>query len=219
MKPLLVLNFKNFPESTGVNAVKLARVCERFARKSKKFQLVLCPSFTDLPIVAKVVSCCQVFSQHVDPVELGAFTGSFSVPLAKQHCIGTLLNHSERKLSNRVLQKTIELCKKHGFKTLVCVDSIAEARETALFHPDFIALEPPELIGKGISVSTSQPKLITAALRAVNGVNPNLSVLVGAGVSNADDVFRSLELGSNGVLVASAFAKNKNPRKWLASLG
>jgi triosephosphate isomerase len=39
--------------------------------------------------------------------------------------------------------------------------------------------------------------------------------LVGAGVSNATDVATSLKLGAEGVLLASAFVKAKDPEAWL----
>ncbi len=217
MKPLLVLNFKNFRESTGSNAVKLAKLCERFARKNKKFQVVVCPSFTDLAVVRSVVSRCWVFSQHVDAFEYGSFTGGFPVPLTKKYCAGTLLNHSEKKLSPRVLKHTVFLCKKYKLKTLVCADSVSEARAVALFSPDFIAIEPPDLIGRGVSVSTAKPELIVDGIEAVKKIG-KIPVLVGAGITSAADVFRSLELGADGVLVASAFAKSRNPKKWLSEL-
>ncbi len=218
MKPLLVLNFKAFQSATGSNAVRLARISESFARKNKTFQVVVCPSFTDLPAVSKVCSKCWVFSQHVDDVDQGAFTGSFPVLIAAKYCSGTLLNHSERKIPLAVLKKTIALCRKHRLKTLVCAETIKEAKTVARFSPSFLAVEPPDLIGSGISISTAKPQLITTAIGAVKKISRKLPVLVGAGVSTAEDVRRSLELGADGVLVASAFAKNKNPKKWLASL-
>lgn len=218
MKPLLVLNFKNFLESTGANAVKLAKIAENFAATNKTFQVVVCPSFADLAVVSKVCNRCWVFAQHVDPVEYGAFTGSFPVPLAVKYCSGTLLNHSEHKIPLAALKRTISLCKKFRLKTLVCADIIAEAKAIAHFSPSFLAIEPPKLIGSGKSVSTANPKLVVDAVNAVKKINSKLPVLVGAGVSTAEDVRCGLELGAEGVLVASAFAKNKNPKKWLKRL-
>ncbi len=219
MTPLLVLNFKNFSSATGVNAVKLAKICEQFARKNKKFQVVVAVSSIDLSAVAKVCSKCWVFSQHVDAAEYGAFTGSISIPVVKKYCQGTLLNHSEKKLSLVVLKRTISLCNKYRLKTLVCADTIAEAKAVARLSPSFVAVEPPDLIGSGVSVSTASPQFVVNTINAVKKINKKLPVLVGAGVSTAVDVRSSLELGANGVLVASAFAKNKTPKKWLNALG
>ncbi len=218
MNPLLVLNFKAFASSTSRNAVHLARVVEAFARKNKKLRVVVCPSFTDLPSVAKVCSQCQVFSQHVDPVEFGSFTGSIPVSLAANYASGTILNHAEHKISFSILRETISLCKKYKLQTLVCADSIAEAKKVSCLSPSFVAIEPPDLIGSGVSVSTSRPQVVQNGVEAVKKVDKNLPVLVGAGVSTAADVAKSLELGADGVLVASAFAKNKDPKKWLAAL-
>jgi triosephosphate isomerase len=78
--------------------------------------------------------------------------------------------------------------------------------------PDMIAIEPPELIGTGISISKARPELITESVKQIRKVNRSVKVLCGAGVTTAEDVSKALELGSEGVLVASAVAKSKDPR-------
>ncbi len=218
MKPLLVLNFKSFSSSTGENAVKLAKVAEAFGKKSKEFQVVLAPSFIDLPFVAKTCTNAWVFSQHLDPCLEGAFTGSVCLSTIKPFCQGTILNHAERKIPFSTLKKTTALCKEHGLKTLVCADSPQEAKQVATLCPDFLALEPPDLIGSGISVSTARPELVTDFIKVIKEVNKEQVVLVGAGITDSRDVARSLQLGAHGVLVASAFAKSKNPAEWLGSI-
>ena len=217
-KPLLVLNFKTFSTSTGRNAVNLAKLAESFASHSH-FAVVICPDAGDIEEVAKVCRRAKVYSQHVDAVELGQHTGSFPVPLAKKlGARGTILNHAEHKLKFSELSAAVKMCKKYKMKTLLCADSDAEARRIALLSPDFIAVEPPDLIGSGKSVSTMRPELVKKSIAAVKKINKKMLVLIGAGVTTAEDVRASLQLGAEGVLVASAFAASKNPRKWLESL-
>jgi len=84
--------------------------------------------------------------------------------------------------------------------------------------PTFIAVEPPELIGSGISVSNSKPEIIINSVKAVKETNQKITVLCGAGVSNNEDVRKSLELGAEGVLLASAFVKAKDPKAFLTEL-
>ncbi len=218
MKPLLILNFKSFSSSTCTNAVRLAEICEKFAQRNKNFQLGICASALDVISVSRVVNKCWLFSQHVDPCFEGAFTGSICISTVKPFCCGTLLNHAEKKISFPVLEKTVSLCKENNLKTLVCADSLKEAVRVAGLAPDFLALEPPDLIGSGISVSTARPQLVTDFIKAIKKANKKQVVLVGAGITNAADVTKSFELGARGVLVASAFAKNKNPAKWLGSI-
>ena len=55
--------------------------------------------------------------------------------------------------------------------SIVCVKDVAEARKYARLNPDYIAIEPPELIGSGKAVSKEKPELITKAADAVKSAN------------------------------------------------
>ncbi len=101
-------------------------------------------------------------------------------------------------------------------KTVVCAESLSEAKHLAAFSPWAVAIEPPELIGSGVSVSTARPELVSDGVKAIHGVDRKVKALVGAGVSNRTDFQLSLKLGAEGVLLASAFAKAKDPGKWLS---
>jgi len=54
-------------------------------------------------------------------------------------------------------------------------------------------------------------------VEAVAKVNKT-PVLCGAGVSNASDVKKAVELGAKGVLLASAYVKAKDPKALLLSM-
>jgi triosephosphate isomerase len=73
----------------------------------------------------------------------------------------------------------------------------------AALGPDFLAVEPPELIGGNISVSTAKPEIVSGSVQRVHKVNDKVKVLCGAGVKSGKDVAKSLELGAEGVLLAS----------------
>ena len=75
-----------------------------------------------------------------------------------------------------------------------------------------LAIEPPELIGTGIPVSKAKPEVVRGAVQAVQKINPDVHVLCGAGISTGDDVARAIELGAEGVLLASAYVKAKEPK-------
>ena len=81
-----------------------------------------------------------------------------------------------------------------------------------------IAIEPPDLIGSGISVSKARPELITSSLRAIRIINATVRVLCGAGITTSDDVSKALELGTEGVLVASSIVKSRDPARLLAEM-
>src|SRR3972149_5942900 len=62
---------------------------------------------------------------------------------------GTLLNHSERSVPLDDLEVLIPRCTKLGLEVVCCADDLAEAEAVARFFPDYVAIEPPELIGGG----------------------------------------------------------------------
>ena len=94
--------------------------------------------------------------------------------------------------------------------SILCVKDVAEARRYAKINPDYIAIEPPELIGSGKAVSTEKPELITKAAVAVKSARNKTKLLCGAGIVSGEDVSKAVELGSKGILVASGIVKSKN---------
>ncbi|MBN1275633.1 alpha-hydroxy-acid oxidizing protein, partial [Candidatus Woesearchaeota archaeon] len=83
--------------------------------------------------------------------------------------------------------------------------------------PDFIAMEPPELIGGEVSVSEARPGLIGETVAAVRAV-ADVPVLVGAGVKDGEDVRKACSLGAEGVLVASGVTKAGDKESVIAGL-
>jgi triosephosphate isomerase len=213
--PIIIINFKTYEEATGGRAVRLAQICGRVATMYRK-RIIISPQFTDIYRIAKTVSASTpVFAQHIDE-GIGKFTGSVS-PLAVREAgaVGTLLNHSERRLPIEDIGKRIKAAKAHGLMSLCFAGSIEESLKIAAFGPEMIAYEPPELVGTGISVSTAKPSQITDFVKKVT---PKVRRLVGAGISNAGDVKKALELGADGWGVSSAFTKAKDPEKTLTEL-
>gem|GEM_PF-1918602 len=94
--------------------------------------------------------------------------------------------------------------------TCVCANTSRVGKALAALSPEMIAVEPPELIGSGISVSKAKPQVITNSVRMIKAVNPKIHVLCGAGVTTGEDVATALRLGSEGILVASGVVKAKD---------
>ena len=93
-----------------------------------------------------------------------------------------------------------------------------EAKALAALGPTMIAVEPPELIGGDISVTTADPEIVSGTANLVKSVNPDVRVLCGAGVKNGDDVAMAIQLGTEGVLLASGVTKANDPQGILADL-
>ncbi len=211
--PLIVVNFKSYEQATGEKALELAKIHQYVAKKTGvSFAIAVQPM--DLRLIAGSVDI-PVFAQHFDPIEFGAYTGHLS-PRALQEAgaTGSLINHAERKLSLDILEKSIEMARAIGFFTLVCADTAYAGKAISELDPDLIAVEPPELIGGDVSVTTANPQVITDAVSMIG----KGKVLIGAGIKTKNDVYRSLELGAGGVLLASGVTKALDPQTVLFEL-
>jgi triosephosphate isomerase len=215
--PLILVNLKTYREGMGENAVRLAEIAEQVHIKTGA-SIAVAPQLADLKIVIDS-SETPVFAQHVDPVGMGQFTGHvLPESVAEAGCIGTLINHSERQLSLEVIKATVMRAREADLVTVVCVDTVEKGRQIAAFSPDAIAIEPPELIGSGISVSKAKPEVVSGAVTAIKHVNTKIRVLCGAGVTNGEDVVAAQKLGAEGILVASGIVKAKDPQAALLDL-
>jgi triosephosphate isomerase (TIM) len=211
---MIVLNLKTYEET--YRRLDLLVDAAREAMQNTGVRVIICPPPTHLARARYANK--EVFAQHVDAFEPGAHTGSV-LPEALQNLRikGSLINHSERRCPGLV-QDTVKRMNKSKLESLVCAESPDECKKFAKFKPSFIAVEPPELIGSGKSVSKNQPDIIAESLNRVHEVSTEIPLLVGAGVSNADDVEVALALGATGVLLASAFVNAPEPVKFLENL-
>src|SRR3989344_1011772 len=215
--PVLIVNFKTYEEGTGTNALKLAKICEQVSLRSKK-SIVIAVQPTDIFRIQSIVKI-PVIAQHIDPVGFGMFTGSVTVAAVKgSDAVGTLINHSEKRMGIKDIKEAVKLAKADGLLTVVCSPSPEYNKQVVMFSPDFIAYEPPELIGRKISVSKAKPGLIKKAFDIVNNAKNKAKLIVGAVIHTKEDVAKSLELGAVGVLVASGVVKAKDPKKVLEDL-
>jgi triosephosphate isomerase (TIM) len=215
--PLFLLNLKAYPSAIGLPAVRLARLLDGLAR-SAGVSAAIAPATPDLARVAAEVRL-PVLAQHVDPVEAGPCTG-FVPPAAVRAAggIGSLVNHSEHPLPDRQVRETVRALRAAGLVAVVCAGNVATAGRLGRLRPDYLAIEPPELIGGTRAVSTARPEVVSGAVGAVRRVAPSTRVLCGAGVHDRRDVTRALELGSGGVLVSSAVTRARSPRSAIREL-
>ncbi|MFH1225083.1 MAG: triose-phosphate isomerase [Candidatus Diapherotrites archaeon] len=216
MRPVLFLNFKTYAEATGAKAVALAKAAEKVS-KASKCKIVLVPQAVDIGTVASS-SSLEIFSQHIDPVTYGSHTGSVLPEAVKSAgASGTITNHAEDRQGTEFISACVKRAREAHLKIMLCAETPKRAAELARLGPDFIAIEPPELIGGKLSVSTAKPEVISAAVAAVHAV-ARIPVIAGAGINSAEDVKKSLELGASGVFVSSAVVKAKNPAEKLKEL-
>ena len=211
------MNFKTYLEATGKRAIELAKVAEQVAR-NQGVSIGVAPQFTDLKSVSESTDI-PVFSQHIDPVKPGAYTGHVLADAVKSSgATGTILNHSERRIKISEIEESLELARNSQLVTLVCANTAGVSAAVASLEPYMIAVEPPELIGTGVAVSKAKPDLVTNTVKKIRAINLRVRILCGAGVSTPEDVSKAIELGTEGVLVASSVVKSKDPGKLLSEM-
>ena len=208
---MFIINCKNYEEVAGSNINKFVKIAERISKKYK-VKIVIAPPQHLLAQVTN--SSIPIFAQHLDNAKVGSTTG-FVIPelVKKSKVSGSLINHSEHRIQSQEIRELVLKLKSLKMTSVVCVKDVAEAKKYSKFNPDYIAIEPPGLIGSGKAVSTEKPELITNAAKAVKKSKNKTKLLCGAGIVSGEDVKKAIELGSKGILVASGIVKAKNWNK------
>jgi triosephosphate isomerase (TIM) len=207
--PILILNFKNYLEVAGQGSIKLAKAAQLISKSlDGRMQIVVCPPQPALSLVKENVDI-PAFSQHVDDAKEGSTTGYFIPEIAKSFgAQGSLINHSEHRIERpETIQNLVNNLRKLQMVSVVCARSASEVSDLAGFKPDYIAIEPPELIGSGKAVSKENPAIVTDSIEAAAKVSQEVKVICGAGITDAADVHSALKLGAKGILVASGVIK------------
>lgn len=216
-KRAIVVNFKTYPEASGPAALSLAKLCEQVSEETGA-HIIVAPPMLDLAMVAASVKI-PVFAQHLDSVPSGSTTGHITVENAKASgAKGTLVNHSERRVKVAEIHEIIDRSRGASLATIVCTNNLAVSKACAAMEPDYVAIEPPELIGGDISVTTANPKIVSDTVESIRAISGQAGVLCGAGVKNGRDVAKAIELGTDGVLLASGVVKAKDKRAVLLDL-
>jgi triosephosphate isomerase len=203
----LIINFKNYTDIGGEKTLELSKVAEQ-VRNSTGVEIVIAPPQPSLSQVCAVVKT-PVISQHVDSSEPGSTTGYFVPEIVKSYgVIGSLINHSEHRIDSLdSIGELVKVLRGLHMVSVVCARTVEEAGNIARFNPDFIAIEPPELIGSGKAVSKENPAIITESIAAAAEQSESSKVICGAGIIDKTDVESALRLGANGILVASGIIK------------
>ena len=211
--PAIIINMKTYSEATGKHGMNLAELCQDSYDGGNP--IAIAPQQCDLALYAHKFKM-PILAQHADNVKQGSTTGRIT-PEAIKHigCAGTLINHSEYRISPQDVEALVGRCRSLGLTTVVCTKDAAESQAYSRFRPDFIAVEPPELIG---GVTTVNPQIVADSVRLVKSIEKDVKVLCGAGVKNGKDVAKAIELGADGVLLASGVVKAKDRKAVLDDL-
>lgn len=209
--PVIIVNLKAYPQTRGEGALSIARDLE-WAGKETGVAFAVAPNAFDVRLLAQGTDL-PVLAQHVDAVPEGGYTGHLTAEAAREAgAVGSLVNHSEHRLRLADIEHVVDRLRQCGLQSVVCTNNATVSRAAAAVHPDFVAVEPPELIGGDISVTTANPEIVADSVKMVKAVTTQVRVLCGAGVKTGADLRKALELGSEGVLLASGVALAKDVR-------
>lgn len=213
--PLIVVNFKTYQTAHGASAVKLAKIMSGIDVECRMIAVV---SPFDLSSVVSAAPNLEVWCQHLDPIGFGSNTGWLHPETAiERGASGTLINHAEHKVSTEHIAMLLEQTPDE-FAVCACASDVEEAKVLASLSPEYVAVEPPGLIGGEISVTSADPEIISSTLQAVKEISNSVGVLCGAGVKDGKDVAKAIQLGTEGVLLASGVTKSEYPRESLEGL-
>jgi len=215
--PIVILNFKTYLESTGNNALKLAMASEIVAEETG-VNIIIAPQSPDIYRLSNEVKI-PVFAQHVDAVNAGGHTGSNLIECIKEAgAVGCLVNHSEQRMKLADMDVVVKKATEKSMVSVLCTNNIETSAAASTLKPDFVAIEPPELIGSGIPVSKAEPEIVKGTVDIIHEINPKIAVLCGAGISTGEDMKAAMDLGTEGVLLASGIIMAKDPKEALLNL-
>ena len=188
----------------GDEVLELALAADKAAEKYDVDVIFTCP-IVDIRRVKENTTRIHVFAPHMDPLYPGrGLADILPESLVAAGAEGVMLNHCEKPLDRETLEKTMRRADEVGLTTIVCADSLKDAREIAAFKADIIVAEPSELIGLGVSVG---PEYVEAATKAVKDVAPETLVLTAAGIAGGEDVYNTIKAGADATGSSSGIAK------------
>ncbi len=209
-KPFILINLKTYLEASGQRVHSIAGAAQQVAEESG-VEIGIAPSYMNIHPLSMHYSL-PVYSQHVDAALPAANTGAVTVEAIREAgATGSLVNHSERRLTLADIEAVVSRLREADLVSVVCTNNVATSAAAAALGPDFVAIEPPELIGGTVSVSSANPGIITGTVEAVRKVNPSIRILTGAGIHSGECVKTAIDLGTDGVLLASGVVKAKAP--------
>src|ERR687897_1874392 len=181
----LIINLKNYNEISGDNSLKIAEEARNVLLSNHK-DIIIAPPPSSIMALSKTK--VPIVSQHVDDAPLGATTGFIIPEIVKSYgAIGSIINHSEHKIEHSQIRNLVRRLRDLNMISIVCADDLKKVEALSQFSPDFLAIEPPELIGKGIAISKANPSIIKDSVQVMKENSSKVKVLCGAGIVDKTD--------------------------------
>lgn len=211
--PFFIFNPKSY--LYGEELLKLARTADELAKKYS-ISIFMTAPYSDISIVSEATENIIVTAQHIDGISPGRGMGyALADSIKNAGANATFLNHAEHPLTMSELVKSMKKADELGILTVVCSDSLEEAKAIATLGPDMILCEPTELIGTG---KTSDDSYILETNEAIKSIDSDILVMQAAGISTGDDVYRAISLGADGTGATSGITVSDDPNQTLIDM-
>jgi len=209
---MIILSLKTYKESTGEVAIKLLSCVKKISEETG-VKIVPAVQPTDIYRVKKELGI-EVWAQHMDPIEPGKNMGWLSpYALKEAGATGVVINHSEHKMSDDMVKKTLDKAKEYRFANVIIGFNLEMIIKFDSWGPDFVSYEKEDMIGTGVSMLTQEAENIKKLVAVLK--NP---LIIGAGISTGEDTKQAVKLGAKGVILASGFVLAKDPEAKLREL-
>lgn len=212
--PFFTFNPKSY--FYGKKLLELARKADTLAQKYPHLTILITAPYADLANIASHTQHIIVTAQHMDGIAPGRGMGAvLPASIYQAGARAVFLNHAEHPLQLTELIQSMKKAKELGIKTIVCANSLEEARSIALLKPDVLLCEPTELIGTG---QASDESYIQETNHAIKEIDPDIYILQAAGISTPEDVYRTLKLGADGTGCTSGITEADLPSQMLEEM-
>lgn len=212
--PFFMFNPKSY--LFGEKLLNLALKADKLAGEHPEISVFVTAPFADIKAIAGATDHIIVTAQHMDGIKPGRGMGHvLPESLKAAGAQATFLNHAERSITSAGIVDAVNRAKELDIITVVCSDSLAEAKALATLGPDIMLCEPTELIGTG---QTSDASYITSTNEAVKAIDSNILMMQAAGISSAEVIFNTLELGADGTGCTSGITEAENPSQMLEDM-
>lgn len=191
--PIFTINPKSY--LYGKQSIDFALFADSLAEKYE-VDILFSAKDVDLKDIARQTNHLIVTAQHMDGILPGRGMGK-ALPEAYREAgvQAVMLNHCECPMTIAELAKAIERANELGILTFVLADTAADTKAIAALRPDVICCELSEMIGKGIQQAE------TYAMdnkKIVHEISPETLVVSGTGLRTPEDVYRTIQQGSDG---------------------
>lgn len=204
--PFLIVNPKSY--LYGNESLKLAKAADQAAKDTGLPIIFTCP-YADVRMIRENTENIIVCVQSMDPLTPGGGMGHvLPESLKEAGADAVFLNHAENPKTLSDLYACIRRAAELDMTSIVCADSITEAKAVACMNPDVVLAEPTDLIGTG---QVADDAYTMEAIDQVRKVNPDVLVVVASGVSTAEDCYNMIRLGADGTGGTSGILNAPSP--------